>query len=327
MKTVQDAFERLQRHAGVGGSCREDQFLRDLNAAIDLVWGRGEWRDTRGWGRIRLQGSGVIRLPWQWEFIRAAWECRDGRDADAVSVQDLWFREVGRHAVEAGQGVEIDGLVSTGRTRCTAFAPPNKLFRIRQRFVETSDDKLIYFGRDRDGVEVVEELAGDQVGEVWFAHLDAVNKAATSSPVIVEAVIDKWIGFLALYDARQTNPAFAEYRYSGRHLLGDWLNVRYRRRLVPPTSMRDLVPIQNFAALAFALEANNYIGKDNAKFAENLRLAEEQLGEELDIEMTDQGSVAMVETPVADNLVPGGVVPFRRRRYGDHYFPGTHHID
>ena len=321
--TVSELFDFASSHAGQSGTCREDEFIRALNKSLTLLWPRGDWRDTIEIGRITVCANSVIRLPWQWEFVREAWSSQGNH----VGVADRWYSGVAPEAFKVLRGPGI-GLIATGNRPCVAFAPPDRHFFLRATYTDApaAADEITLHGLDQHGAPVIETLVGSCRTKQSFRRLVAVAKPRTAAPLILDAISSNGSGgeevhFLAQYQPAQTNPHFAEYSVTGSNSCS--IYVRVKKRLVLVRSMMDLCPIENPVAIAFALQAINNLGRDNALYAENLTLAEETLKAEIKDDSGEDGHALRFDFPRATNLVPGAFVGLRRYGPGQ---PGTHNL-
>lgn len=324
--TVREMFEFGSEHAGHSGTCREDEFLRVFNKALTLIWPRGDWLDTIGYGRIKACSPGLVRMPWNVHQIRDAWTCKTGAH---VAVRDQWFSPVAplNFIQECGHGLM---LTDTGRRFPVANDPVPASFKVRTICGNPPQpgDELGIHGFDHNGMPVREILAGECMSQSWFSGITNVVKGATSAPVSIWAVwLDNQTGletqqFLSLYHPENRNPEFPEYRINGRD--EEAVMIRFKKRLILPANLDHLSPITNPVAMAFAMQAINHLGRDNEKYGENVLLAEEQLSTGIKEEAAEGGGVIRIDMATAQTPLPGRLL--HREWPGVTYHPGTHNL-
>lgn len=300
--TLIDHAPLLRQHVGHGGNCSDDALVQAVNQALMIVWGRGEWKETMGWGVICPRSACCFTLPWEVDHVRAAYNCRTN-----IEVRDTWFQELPDAMGPCCCGSACQGLIPW-QERVTAFDVP-PLSRIHVSNETCDSDPIEIQGTDPYGVLIRETVIGTGTTTSLFHKLTFVGKGATDGPIRLDAIKqDGSRQFLALYHPRQENPRFKTIMV--KSCSSRALTIRYKKRFMPIRDTRDTLPLSNPNVLVFLLQALNHMGKDNQKFTENLALAEEFLNEELEEMKPDNGMpVVMMTGPSVGLPNPGCYYP------------------
>jgi len=311
MTPARDLFDELSPHVGHSGSCSEKEFIKQLNAAIRMLWRRGDWKGSEEFFAINPSGCEFV-LPWEYETIRDGW-----RGKHPIPVRDQWYEAISYVGLRDCCECNCFGeLVDTGKTTATSVTHPcGWRVEVEQGCRDTGDIRIV--GRDPHNIRIEEALASGTT-DLTFSTIEAIHKKPTLEPVRLNSV-DPNTGerrFLATYAPSQVNPRMSVYKIIGRGCAT--LYCKAKKRFVPISSLDDCLLIDNVTALAFALQALNHLGKENQLYIENLNLAEESLNE--DVEDLQAESFVPIDVEIAyktENLSPGFGRGLRTFTHGD----------
>lgn len=282
-----DVYESIAPFAGVNGTCaaNEDKLLDYLNKVSKMLFVRGDWKGTIEEGCISSVDC-AFGLPWHLEEVRNAWYC-----TQPMLLRDQYYETF------AGVGLQTccggccyPQLIKTGKYMAYQKQPPHG-WRLAIQGTAIEDEELTFYMTDYTGQRFTETVTPNldvQKLETSLGNIINVAKPRTKGFVRVLA----WhpdhaeYEFVAKFDAHQEAPEFTEYKISGvrsREERSPEIIIRAKRKFIPIRSGTDPLWIDNEVALEFACLAYNYkLTRENAKYAENLNLAEEQLEEVLE---------------------------------------------
>lgn len=308
-KTARDLFPYLSEHVRSGGTCSESQYIDWLNRALSLIWDRGDWIGTISWLAICADGC-CVKMPNQVKVVRDAWAA-----AKPIPVRDQWFSTlVGGVGSSCCGSCEI-GLVDTGTSAPLIGHLSDEGKRIRVVFDsrEPAGATVRIKAKTKNGADVdIEYVSRDGENRHESAHMiksvTHVSKDITKYPVYIfeREYCGPEQSLIAELPASITTASFRIYKINNP--CGQ-LIIRAKMKLIPIQGMDDIVPIENEAALAFAMHAVSMIGKNPEAYASNLSLAIDQLEEVIKDEFASTSTPVKVEleSEGSDNLVPYGL--------------------
>ena len=239
-----------------------------------------------------------MTLPYEWEMIRAAYQC-----SRPIQINGPW-----EELPDSCEACACCGDECATISQATSIPIYHGFPLEGQRLLvegggEGGIGKFVVHGKDRAGSELHEILRSGEPSSQVFSSIVAVLKQATKAPVRLWA-LHPHTGvrtILSIYAAAQTNPQFSRYILNNA---GDRVIVRVKKRLPVMATMDDLSPICNHAILALLFQAANHVGRDNDAYVKNMTLAEESLNENIESSASDSGRRVTVVMDRAQNLTP-----------------------
>jgi hypothetical protein len=336
--TVRDILPFVQEQASPGGgSCEDEKVLETLNAALRLLWKRGDWPGTVERGRA-CPTECCYRLPYRWETIRSSWfgtDWRPARGAMYEAMPNIGWRSCCQTCCDSQ-------FVKTSAKTPFSDDPKWSEFYLMVEFPEFlypdppedweatgnepewSEDEnilpaLVVNGLDSRGFQRRQVWVASKEGppvadkRVLWSEVTSVTRRGKTLPIAVvyaTAVyhnfnhgyfdsLEDAPQFLAAYDNGQKYCGYSVYKLIGGS--GDCpIYVDVKLRFQPLTSLDDELPIPDENALIFAMKAiNARSGEDSKKYAENLQLAEESLNECLEDERQIEGEDVFLDVSLA----------------------------
>lgn len=302
-------YETVAPHVGEAGTCDEAQFLRALNQALDLIWPMGDWEGTIVRCRLPVDSECCVRLPWQIEKVRTAWF---GKKLAPVN-DHLYEGLVADDLISCGDCV-CPRLINTGISRPLPVDIGYPTYLAVQFGPEAAGTKVTLTYLDANGVSRRFDAIAEEGAEARFRFVTPepvygllmVSKPKTQNPVLMlscpNSSCSTW-NKVAYYHPTQINPSYSVVKIVGVPA-GATILVRAKLRRPVITSMEDPVPIENAHALALAVRAVAYLGRNRDAYVATLKDATDLLKIEALDEMDNNGTIVEADVPVAMNLMP-----------------------
>lgn len=252
-RTFGDVKAEIATVAGQAGLAVDDPRLISLvNLAQERLCTKGEWPFQ--YDRIKFcQFGGVVSLPTEYEAIAHSTVNRE-----TVDVMATWYE-----FVEHGPGPQDQKRwvnVGIDRGESPVYRQPGASGSVL-RVVSTSGEDLgafKIFGYDENGVRVSATLSlPDSTTTVKFSKVTQVVKPVTVGDVVMSTRNEYGEQFqIAVYRARDTNPTFRTYQFTGiEEGESKLIHAVVRRRLFPVITDTDDLFITNLGALRLGVKA------------------------------------------------------------------------
>lgn len=306
---VSSVFEFVAPHVNDAGTCDEKLFLRALNQALDLIWPMGDWEGTIVRCVLPMDGDCCVALPHQIESIRNAWAGKKG-----IDVHDPYYENL--------QTSDIPQCGSCGCEQCSAIINLG-IKRPVAVPIQFPASIAIQFGDgEKDGSVVTVNYTNTNGSHKIFratyvtggqqrfvlpeqvTSISMVGKQETVYPVLLLA--DTGTGFTtaAFYHPKQVNPTYNIVRVVGLSKCCSVI-VRAKLRRQKITSMDDELPIENAAALAFAVRAVSALGRDANLYGIQLKSALDLLRIDILDDVQTGPHEIYLQVDQVHNLMPG----------------------